>query len=36
MRDNIKKSKLIILDNETHGIHLKNAKRLVETFLQNI
>lgn len=36
MRDNIKKSKLIILDSETHGIHLKNPKRLSETFLQNI
>ena len=36
MRDNIKKSKLIILENEPHWIHLKNPKRLVETFLQNI
>ncbi len=36
MRENIKKSKLIILDNETHWIHIKNPKRLVETFLQNI
>ena len=36
MRDNIKKSKLVVLDNETHGIHLKNPKRLIETFLQNI
>jgi pimeloyl-ACP methyl ester carboxylesterase len=36
MRKNIKNSKLIILDNETHWIHLKNPKRLVETFLQNI
>lgn len=36
MRENIKKSKLIVLENETHGIHLKNPKRLVETFLQNI
>jgi len=36
MRNNIKKSKLVILDNETHWIHLKNPKRLVETFLQNI
>ena len=36
MRDNIKKSKLVILNNETHWIHLKNPKRLVETFLQNI
>lgn len=36
MRNNIKNSKLVILDNETHWIHLKNPKRLVETFLQNI
>ncbi len=36
MRNNIKNSKLIILDNETHWIHLKNPKRLIETFLQNI
>ena len=36
MRENIKKSKLIILDNETHWIHIKNPKRLCETFLQNI
>ncbi|MDD2907349.1 MAG: alpha/beta hydrolase [Candidatus Gracilibacteria bacterium] len=36
MRENIKKSKLIILDNETHGIHIKNPIRLVDTFLKNI
>jgi pimeloyl-ACP methyl ester carboxylesterase len=36
MRKNIKNSKLIILDNETHWIHLKNPDRLVKTFLQNI
>lgn len=36
MRNNIKNSKLVILDSETHWIHLKNPKRLVETFLQNI
>jgi pimeloyl-ACP methyl ester carboxylesterase len=36
MRDNIKKSKLVVLENETHGIHLKNPKKLVETFLQNV
>jgi len=36
IRDNIKKSKLIILDKETHWIHLKNPERLAETFLQNI
>jgi pimeloyl-ACP methyl ester carboxylesterase len=36
MRENIKNSKLVVLDNETHGIHIKNPKRLVESFLQNI
>ena len=36
MRNNIKKSKMIILDNETHWIHLKNPDRLIETFLENI
>ena len=36
MRKNIKKSKMCILDNETHGIHLKNPKRLVNVFLENI
>ena len=36
MRNNMKNSKLVILDNETHWIHLKNPERLVETFLQNI
>jgi len=36
MRNNIKNSKLLILDNETHWIHLKNPNRLVDTFLQNI
>jgi len=36
MRNNIKNSKLVILDNETHWIHLKNPERLVESFLQNI
>jgi len=36
MRNNIKNSKLLILDNETHWIHLKNPTRLVETFLNNI
>lgn len=35
-RNNIKKSRLCILDNETHWIHLKNPKRLVDTFLKNI
>jgi hypothetical protein len=32
MRNNIKHSKIIVLDNETHWIHLKNPKRLIETF----
>ncbi len=36
MRNNIKNSKLVILDNETHWIHLKNPDRLVKTFLDNI
>lgn len=36
MRENIKNSKLIILDNQTHWIHLKNPKKLVENFLNNI
>ncbi len=36
MRNNIKNSKLVILDNETHWIHLKNPERLVKTFLDNI
>jgi len=36
MRDNIKKSKLVVLNDEKHWIHLHNPKRLVETFLQNI
>lgn len=36
MRDNIKKSKLCVLTWETHWIHLKNPKRLIETFLNNI
>jgi len=25
-----------VLDNETHGIHIKNPERLVNTFLENI
>ncbi len=36
MKNTIKKSKLIVLENETHGIHLKNPKRLVDTFVNNI
>jgi len=36
MRNNIKRSKLVILDNETHWIHLKNPERLVQVFLDNI
>jgi len=36
MRNNIKNSKLVILDKETHWIHIKNPKRLVETFSENI
>jgi len=36
MRNNIANSKMIVLDNETHGIHIKNPERLVNTFLDNI
>ena len=36
MRRLIKKSKIVVLDNETHWIHLKNPKRLVQTFIDNI
>jgi len=36
MRNNITNSKMIVLDNETHGIHIKNPERLVKTFLDNI
>jgi len=36
MRNNIVNSKMIVLDQETHWIHLKNPDRLVETFLNNI
>jgi len=35
-RNNIKKSKLVILDWETHWIHLKNPIRLIDTFINNI
>lgn len=36
MRENIKNSKLIILDNEKHWIHLQNPDRLTETIINNI
>lgn len=36
MRDNIKNSKMIVLDNEKHWIHIQNPERLVETFIKNI
>lgn len=36
MRNNIKKSKLIVLENEKHSIHLKNPNLLVNKFLENI
>jgi hypothetical protein len=36
MRNNIKNSRMSVLDNETHGIHIKNPERLVNTFLENI
>lgn len=36
MRNNIRKSKLIIIWNEWHSIHLKNPKLLINNFLENI
>jgi pimeloyl-ACP methyl ester carboxylesterase len=36
MRNNIKNSKLVILDGEKHWIHLQNPERLVSTFLKEI
>lgn len=36
MKKKIKGSKLVVLDNERHGIHLQNPKRLVETIIDNI
>lgn len=36
MRKNILRSKLIIMKNETHWIHIKNPNKLVDTFLKNI
>lgn len=36
MRKTITNSKLIVLENETHGIHLKNPELLVQTFIDNI
>ena len=36
MRKTIKNSKMIILDNEKHWIHLTSPKKLVDTFLKNI
>lgn len=36
MRNNIKNSRMSVLDNETHWIHIKNPDRLVKTFLDNI
>ncbi len=36
MRKNIKKSKLIVIENEKHSIHLKNPILLVNKFLENI
>ncbi len=36
MRNNIWKSKLVVLDWETHWIHIKNPVRLVDTFINNI
>lgn len=36
MREYIKKSKLVILDDEKHWIHIKSPEKLVNTFLNNI
>jgi len=36
MRKFIKKSKLIVLENEGHSIHLKNPILLINTFIKNI
>lgn len=36
MRKNIKKSKLVIIENEKHWIHLKNPEKLCKTFISNI
>lgn len=36
MRKNVKRSKMIILPNEKHGIHLHSPEKLVETFIHNI
>lgn len=36
MRNNIKNAKMVIIDNEKHGIHIKNPETLVNTFLNNI
>jgi len=36
MRKNIKNSKMIVLENEKHWIHIHNPELLVKTFLQNI
>ena len=36
MRNEIKKSKIIIIENEKHWIHLSNPEKLVNTFINNI
>ncbi len=36
MRNNIKNSKIIVLENEKHWIHLSNPEKLINTFLNNI
>jgi len=36
MKKNITKSRLVILENETHSIHLQNPNKLVNTLLKNI
>ncbi len=36
MRNSIKNSKLVVLENEKHWIHLTSPEKLVKTFLENI
>ena len=36
MRNNIKNSKMIVIENEKHWIHLHSPEKLVQTFLKNI
>ena len=36
MKEKIKNSKMLIIDDEKHGIHLKNPEKLVKVFLENV